>query len=255
MDPKTKSLLYQYPHLYEVLYPEPDNKTYASPTICRTIIDKFHNKAPQSILDIGCGTGRFINHLSENCPDCTGVDFLPEMVEFAKLRYNHIDFIQGDMRSFRLDRTFDLLICMGSTFMHALTNSDIEATLDTFATHSHKGSLLIIDIKNCIGFINKTMEETIEQEIQAQEFKGKHITHRIFDLGKQLWIWKRTWHIPGREMVEDYLEFRMLFPREIEYYLTKSGYSVLGIFDNPELQDSNYTGDRLYIAATYLGTK
>ena len=59
--------------------------------------------------------------------------------------------------------------------------------------------------------------------------------------------------IPGREPVEDYLEFRMLFPREIDYFLIKSGFRVLGIFDNPELKPGSLTGDRLFIAAAYPG--
>lgn len=255
MDYKTESLLYKHPHLYEVLYPAPDQETYVSPSICFKIFDKFLESNPRSILDIGCGTGRYLNQLSEKCRDCTGVDFLPDMVEFAKSRYDHIDFVQGDMRDFKLNRTFDAIICMGSAFMHALTNSDIENTLNACATHSHPGSLLILDIKNSISFIDKKVEERVEKEIQTKEFNGKYLMFRTFNRRKQLWIWKRTWYVQGQEPVEDYLEFRMLFPMEIEHYLSWSGFSVIGMFDNSELQESDYTGNRLYVVAKYSGKK
>ena len=253
MDQKTKSLLYRQPHLYEALYPTPDQKTYASPAICNKICRTFLTADPQSILDVGCGTGRYLNFLSEGGKDCTGVDFLPAMVDFASSQYDHIRFIQGDMRTFRLNQTFDLLICMGSTFLHALTNSDIEKTLETFAAHSHPGSLLILDIKNCMGFIDTHVEERIEKEINTGDFKGKSITIRTFNREKQLWIWKRTWYIQGEDPVEDYLEFRMLFPVELGHYLSQCGYTVLGMFDNLDLEESDFTGERLYIAASYTG--
>ncbi|CCK79044.1 class I SAM-dependent methyltransferase [Desulfobacula toluolica] len=253
MDQNAKSLLYRHPHLYEALYPTPDQKTYASPAICNKICHAFLKTGPQSILDIGCGTGRYLNFLSEGCKNCIGVDFLPAMVDFAVSQYDHIDFFQGDMREFRLNRTFDLLICMGSTFLHALTNSDIERTLETFAAHSHRGSLLILDIKNFMGFVDNSVEEKVEKEINTDEFKGKSVTSRTFNRAKQLWIWKRTWYIQDHDPVEDYLEFRMLFPLEIEHYLSQSGFSVIGMFDNLDLEESDFKGERLYIAATYTG--
>jgi SAM-dependent methyltransferase len=253
MDHKTKSLLYKQPHLYEVIYPAPDKETYVSPAVCLKIFDKFLESSPESILDIGCGTGRYINFLSEMCPDCVGVDFLPEMVDFAKSRHKHIDFIQGDMRQFRLNRTFEVLICMGSTFLHALSNADIEDTLTTFAAHSHPGTLLILDIKNCISFVSKEVPEIIEKKFHTKEFNGRSLTHRTFNLRKQLWIWRRTWDIQGQDPVEDYLEFRMLFPRELDNYLTKAGYCVLGMFDNTELEESDCSGNRLYVVAEYKG--
>lgn len=250
MDLKDTSLLYRRPHLYELLYPVPDKETYVAPSICNTIFDRFLKDPPQSILDVGCGTGRFINFLSETCPDCAGVDYLPEMVEFAKSQYSHIHFIRGDMRQFRLNRTFDAIICMGSTFMHALTNADIGQTLDTFAAHSHPGSLLILDIKNCISFMTRQVPETLKKEIKTEAFTASYVTHRSFNLQKQRWVWTRTWHIPGEQDVKDLLEFRMLFPQEIQHYITQAGFQVLGLYDNTRLEESDLTGNRLYVVAT-----
>ncbi|MEH0018713.1 MAG: class I SAM-dependent methyltransferase [Desulfobacter sp.] len=251
MDLKDQSLLYRQPHLYELLYPVPDKETYVAPSICNSIFDKFLAEPPRSVLDVGCGTGRQVHFLSETCPDCVGIDYLPEMVAFAKSQYPHIEFIQGDMRGFRVNRTFDALICMGSTFMHALTNSDIRQTLDTFAAHSHDGSLLILDIKNSISFVTKEAPGTVEKEIETEAFTARYVMNRSFDLEKQLWIWKRTWMLPDQDPVEDLLEFRMLFPRELASYLAGAGYEILGMFDNPDLVKSDLTGNRLYVVAMY----
>lgn len=108
--------------------------------------------SPSSILDIGCGTGRDLNALSRSCGDCWGLDYLHGNIDYARRTRPHLNLQRGDMRSIRLGRTFDVLQCLGSTFMYALSNQDVDATLDTFAAHAHQGSLLIIDINNVIGF-------------------------------------------------------------------------------------------------------
>lgn len=253
MDQKLKSLLYRNPHLYEAMYPQPDQQTYADPAICARICRKYLDAPPKSILDVGCGTGRYLNYFSNGNNICTGVDYLQDMVDFARSRYDHIEFLQGDMRKFRLGRTFDFLICTGSTFLHALSNEDIQRTLETFAIHSNRGGLLILDIKNFIGFIDVSVDKEIQSEIDVDGFRGKSVTTRTFDRKQQRWLWQRTWYLQGQEPVADYLEFRMLFPQEISLYLHQSGFTVLEMFDNPDLKASDLTGERLHIAASYTG--
>jgi len=38
----------------------------------------------------------------------------------------------ADMRTLRLGRTFDAIMCMGSTLMYALTTEDVAKVLNTF---------------------------------------------------------------------------------------------------------------------------
>ena len=158
MDPKVKNLLYDHPEYYEALYPEIHDET---PAMCRRIFKRFLNEAPRSILDIGCGTGRDLRSLNRTSPDCVGVDVLPQMIEYAKKRTNDIAFHVGDMRSFCLGRTFDVVLCFGSALMYALTNEDIDSTLDTFAAHCHRGSILILDMRNASAFLGDSFEVSI----------------------------------------------------------------------------------------------
>jgi hypothetical protein len=47
----------------------------------------------------------------------------------------------------------------------------------------------------------------------------------------------------------DDAEYRLFFPLELEDYLGRAGFSILGMWDNRELKDSDLTDRRLYIAA------
>src|SRR5260370_18346378 len=145
MDPSTRNLLYQRPELYELVYPEKDD---ATPRMCLRMFSRYLGIQPSSILDIGCGSGRDLNVLSRYCNNCWGIDYLQENIDYAKKTRPHLILIRGDMRSIRLERTFDAIQCLGSALMYALSNQDVDATLDTFVAPAHQGSLLISDVNN-----------------------------------------------------------------------------------------------------------
>jgi hypothetical protein len=52
----------------------------------------------------------------------------------------------------------------------------------------------------------------------------------------------RTWHVTGQEDTEDYAEFRLLLPEELERLVEAAGFEMLGMYDNRELQPTDLTG-------------
>ncbi len=249
MDPSVQNFLYRNPRYYEVIYPEPNDET---PAMCRRMFERFLLLPPSSILDIGCGTGRDLASLAKTCPDCWGTDYLPEMIQFAQQQRPFLNLRAGDMQTIRLDRTFDVIMCMGSALMYALSNDALDATFRTFSTHARKNTLLIIDINNAASYLvpGQFPRETTTQ-IQTLDFRGHYVSRYEFDLPRQLLIRKRTWHITGQPAIEDFCQYRLLFPAELEHFLNKAGFIVRGMFDNHELSKTDLSGLRLYVAASY----
>ena len=62
---------------------------------------------------------------------------------------------------------------------------------------------------------------------------------------------KRIWRIPGGAPVEDYCEYRLFFPAELEHLLAGKGFCVVDIFDNRALRESDLSGEWLYVAAVF----
>lgn len=247
MDPSVRNLLYRHPEYYERVYPEPDEDT---PRMCLRMFDRYLAAPPQSILDVGCGTGRDLDVLSRTRADCWGFDALPEMIECARSRRPHLRLDVGDMRTARLGRTFDAILCMGSVFMYALTNEDVARTLETFAAHAHEGTLLILDINNAAGFLGGgTFRDQTTAAVDVGDFTATTVSRCHFDRPRQLLVRRRTWQIPGRAAVEDYCEYRLHFPGELDHLLAERGFRVAGMFDNKELRDTDLSGARLYVAA------
>ncbi len=249
MDSVLQNFLFRNPQYYELAYPEPNDET---PAMCRRMFARYLAQPPRSILDVGCGTARHLNSLSRDCPDCWGVDFTPEMIEFARKRHPHLHLQVGDARSVRLGRAFDADPQLGSAFVYAVTNADVAQTLDTFAAHSHPGTLLILDIGNAASFLGgEYFKPTGEVRINTPEFSGHAQATYSFDRRRQLLIRRRKWKIEGQGQRDEYCEHRLFFPAELEHLLAEKGFQVLGMFDNMELRDSDISGLRLYAAAIY----
>lgn len=249
MDAETRNLLYRHPELYESVYPEPNEET---PRMCERMFARYLSAPPTSILDVGCGTGRDLDVLSRRGAECWGVDYLPEMVAYARSLRPHLRISQADMRSFRLGRTFDAIMCMGSAFMYALTNEDVERTLAAFAAHAHPGTLLILDINNAAGYLGGAgFKPVIETRVAVPGFVATATAHNEFDRRNQWLVRRRVWRVEGQaDPVEDFCRYRLFFPAELEHLLAGHGFTVRGVFDNKELADSDLSGPRLYVAAT-----
>lgn len=71
------------------------------------------------------------------------------------------------------------------------------------------------------------------------------------DQRHQRLVRQRTWTIDGGRVVEDDCEYRLSFPGELEQLLEGAGFTVVGMFDNMDLRDTDLSGERLYVAALY----
>jgi hypothetical protein len=135
---------------------------------------------------------------------------------------------------------------------YALTNTDVGRVLDTFAAHSHSRTLLVLDINNAASYLGgEHFRPTSELRITAPGFTAVASAKYGFDRRRQLLVRHRTWTIDGQGAVEDFCEYRLFFPAELEHLLGERGYRVAGTFDNMQLRESDLNGPRLYVASLF----
>lgn len=138
MNLAANNIAYRRPDLYDAL--TRDNTAAAT---CQRLIDEFGISPTGSILDLGCGTARDLSGLAAT-HHCVGVDLRPALIEHARRQYPALDLSVGDLRTVRLDSTFDTITCLGNSLAYLHHNNDIQAAFTTFAAHAHPGTLLII---------------------------------------------------------------------------------------------------------------
>lgn len=103
----------------------------------------------KSVLDLGCGTGALTAMLADGRA-VTGADPAPAMLDVARKRCggDRVEWVEGDARSLRLGKSFDLVILTGHAFQVFLTADDQRAVLDTIAAHLASDGRFIFDSRN-----------------------------------------------------------------------------------------------------------
>jgi len=111
---------------------------------CRHVIEliRQHTKRPTiTLLDIGCGGGKNVSNL-KSLFKVTGVDLSSVMLAQAKELNPECTFIQGDMRTFSLGRTFDAAL-MDDAISHMNCLADFTAAFRTASAHLELGGILV----------------------------------------------------------------------------------------------------------------
>ncbi|WP_026841167.1 class I SAM-dependent DNA methyltransferase [Citrifermentans bremense] len=139
------SIFNQYARYYDLLYRDKDYRGESD--YVHALIQEAAPKA-QSVLNLGCGSGRHDRHLVDLGYRVTGVDISAEMLAAARegaagddrLRYS-----QGDVRSLHLEESFDVVVSLFHVMSYQVTNEDLLAAMSTALLHLKPGGVFIFD--------------------------------------------------------------------------------------------------------------
>lgn len=125
---------------YETLYRMKDYEA-ASDSIRRLI--EQHAPQARSILDVGCGTGTHLRHLSQWF-EVEGLDISADLIAVAREKAPDIPFHVADMVDFELDRKFDVVTCLFSAIAYVESLPRMRQAVARMAAHlNHNGIILI----------------------------------------------------------------------------------------------------------------
>ena len=130
-------------HVYDLIY-EASGKDYAAESAEIHAVIGRHNAGATTLLDVACGTGAHLRHLRQ-WYESTGVDVDPDMLAEARRRVPGVTFVEGDMRTFDLTRTFDAVVCLFSSVGYMRDSGELDAALSTMARHLAPGGVLVVD--------------------------------------------------------------------------------------------------------------
>jgi ubiquinone/menaquinone biosynthesis C-methylase UbiE len=105
--------------------------------------------AGEAVLEVACGTGRIAVRLALQDARVVGLDLSPAMLAVARAKsagMANVCWVQGDMRAFRLDEKFALVIVPGHSFQNLLTPDDQVACLECVRRHLLPGGRLVVHL-------------------------------------------------------------------------------------------------------------
>jgi SAM-dependent methyltransferase len=116
------------------------------------LIQRF-NAGAQSVLDLGCGTGRHAFEFAERGYEVLGIDRSIEMLKRAQEQkallpsqlHDRLMFEQSDIREFRLARRFDCVLALFHVVSYQNSNEDVLATFKTAKTHIRENGVFVFD--------------------------------------------------------------------------------------------------------------
>lgn len=204
---------------------------------------------PRSVLELACGTGRLTVPLAaqgvELRPDfaIVGLDLSVPLLDRARAKAKAegptiaavLRFVEGDMRSFTLGETFDLIFVAVNSFALLLETDDQLACLRGVADHLAPGGRFAIDlVAPQYDYLTDAMAPF--PAIRAMDYKidptpdvQRFVMHGAdaYDPLKQVLTRNYTidvYYADGRhEEHFDETKLRMTFPQEMELLLATAG--------------------------------
>jgi SAM-dependent methyltransferase len=224
-----------YSRYYNLLYKDKDYAGEAE--YVQGLITK-HIPGARTVLDLGCGTGKHDLLLAQMGYKVTGVDLSDEMLavansQFASLnsQLSTLNFFQGDIRSVRIDKTFDVVISLFHVISYQTTNEDIAAAFATARAHLNPGGIFIFDCWYGPAVLTdrpvvrvKRLEDEIISITRIAE-PTMHANGNLVDVNYQVFVRDKS-NGDVAELRESH-HMRYLFRPEVELFLKEAGFSLV----------------------------
>lgn len=111
----------------------------------QSIFAEHASSQVESILEVACGTGNYIDLLHQRNYQVDGLDISPNMVKAAKQKLPDLNIQLGDMRQFDMGKQYDAVVCLFSSIAYMLNEEDLTKAVSSMVKHLKPGGLLIIE--------------------------------------------------------------------------------------------------------------
>ncbi len=143
------SVFDEYAKHYDLFYRDKDYRAEAE-YVSRII--RRNSPAGRRMLELGCGTGKYVQAFVEQGYAVAGVDRSPAMISEAEKRFDALKvpaeiarFSVGDIRDYRDGMRYDAVVSLFHVMSYQTTTEDLMATFRTARAHLDAGGLFLFD--------------------------------------------------------------------------------------------------------------
>ena len=105
------------------------------------VVSRHARRPVKTLLELGCGGGNNASHLKRRC-HMTLSDLSPNMLAVSRGLNPECEHVAGDMRSLRLERSFDAVF-VHDAVMFLRTEEDLSAAMRTAFVHCAPGGVAL----------------------------------------------------------------------------------------------------------------
>jgi SAM-dependent methyltransferase len=223
----------------------------------------FAERTGGPILEVGSGTGRVALALANEWHTVVGLELAEALRAVAQHKAdraqlsNRVTFVAGDMRRFKIDQPFGLIIVPLNTFLHNLTLDDQLATLACCKQHLRPGGLLVLDCFNPDPAHAEDDRRLIVQRSVIDRDTGypallllSRATDWINQLQEITYLIDRTDHHGVVQRAILPTTYRFIFRHEMRLLLKAGGFDLKDEYGSYGLDAVEADSDKLIVIAT-----
>lgn len=149
-----------FARIYDEVMMEVEFEQWANFILSSVFIDEL----PNSILDLGCGTGKLLAFFPKQIPIKWGMDLSYTMLQKAKINCPEGEFFIGDIKRFSFKKKFDLIVSTHDTINYLLNKEDLIFHFQTIKKHLKKKGFYFFDICSEDNIVNNFDKKTIMEK-------------------------------------------------------------------------------------------
>jgi len=162
-----------YVDWYPLLDPREDHAEECAEFVSH--FDSVLGGAPATLLELGGGAGNNATFMKLRF-DTTVTDLSPKMLALSEEANPDCTHVVGDMRTMRLERTFDAVL-IHDAIGHITTRADVLAALTTARVHLQEGGVLLL-VPDCV---RESFEESTDDDASEADGLGLQFIVRCWD--------------------------------------------------------------------------
>lgn len=225
-----------YAAYYDLLY---RNKDYAGEAnFVHRLLAKYAPEA-NSLIELGCGTGRHARELLNAGYRVFGVDMSRQMIaraqqessQLSEDKRQNLRFVVGDASNFQTEERFDAAISLFHVINYQLTHDALRGYFRTASKAVKPGGVFVFDFWYGPAVLSDRPSVRIAR-LETPEVRLTRLAEPTLDLHRNLVTVNYTL-IARKNSVDKVNEFserhtvRYLFMPEIEYFSTLEGFTIL----------------------------
>jgi SAM-dependent methyltransferase len=220
-----------YSEYYDLLYSDKDYPSEAE--YINRLIKKFDPKI-NSILDLGCGTGKHAELLCDKGYVVHGVDMSEDMLKIAESKRegkeNRLSYSQSNILDLSINRKFDAVISLFHVMSYQNTNEELIKAFEVAKKHLKKGGVFIFDFWYGPAVLTDLPTITIKRlknsaiNVTRIGEPVLHSTKNIVDVNFTVFIQdKKTDEVFNKKEVHN---MRYFFDTELELVCEQTGFKI-----------------------------
>lgn len=219
-----------YSQYYDLIY---NDKNYQKEV---DYIDKFikkHANDANTILDLGCGTGKHLIELSKLGYSGIGIDQSQSMIDYANKNIlsessciqEKISFQTANIQDFRLNNTFDVITCLFHVINYQKTEDELYLAIKNVSNHLKKNGIFIFDFWYGPSVLRNGFETRVK-EIENEMFEITRIAKPSIDTINGIVTVHYKLYTKNKVSnklyeIEEFHDVKYLFLDKIQYYLNE----------------------------------